>query len=400
MKKLFLLLALLWASPIFAQVQLWPIVKEQIFDSTGRPLSNGCIFTYISGTNTPQATYTDFTGGTPNPNPIVLDGSGRPPLGTDVWLGAGAYRIKVVSQGGVNCASGVQLYVEDGITSSSASILASNNTWTGTNTFNGPTVFNGSVTMNVGFTSNGPSNLSAGGSLAGTFSGSPIFSGSPNFSGGFFATTGTFSGQIISTVATGTPAFVIASTTQIPNLDASELETATWESPNPIGVVTPNAGVFTALAAMQFGLNGGTTQTATQGTDTTLLTSGTFTGTAGTPVCKDANGGATTIGCAGGGFSALHTATAGGCTTQGTSYANCDVSMTWSAAFADTAYIPTCSVRDTNLQASGGDGSTGDAPGIIIRSFTTTTITATIQTLRGAAITAANTTVFCTGVHP
>ena len=221
---LIVLYVLLWALPLFAQVQLGvPLVKSRYFDNNGHVLSNGCIFTYISGTSTPLATYTDFGGLTANPNPVVLDASGVPP--NDIWLtGGSAYRITLVTQGGVKCATGFQIWSEDGITVGFASLLNSNNTWTGTNTFNGSTIFNGAVTFNVGFTSNGPSNLTAGGSLAGTFTGNPTFSGTPNFTGGFLATTGTFSGQIISTLATGTPPFVIASTTEVPNLNVNLLE--------------------------------------------------------------------------------------------------------------------------------------------------------------------------------
>lgn len=96
----------------------------------------------------------------------------------------------------------------------------------------------------------------------------------------------------------------------------------------------------------------------------------------------------------------IKTASAAGCNTQGTSYANCDVILTWSGgAFADTAYFPSCSVKSTNLQASGGDGSSGDAPNVPIRTFGTSTITVALQTLRGAALTGTNITVYCTGVH-
>lgn len=97
---------------------------------------------------------------------------------------------------------------------------------------------------------------------------------------------------------------------------------------------------------------------------------------------------------------AIKTATSAGCTTQTNSNANCDVTLTWSGgAFADTAYIPTCSFRDTNMQASGGDGSSGEVGTITIRSFTTSTITATLLSVRSIGLTAAATTVYCQGVH-
>ena len=101
------------------------------------------------------------------------------------------------------------------------------------------------------------------------------------------------------------------------------------------------------------------------------------------------------------GFTQIATASAVGCTTQGTSFSNCDVTMTWSSAFADTGYIPVCAVRDTTLQASGGDGSTGDVPNVPIRSFSATQITVALTTLAARSISgAANATIFCIGVHP
>jgi hypothetical protein len=398
------LLAYLWVGvqTVKAQVQLPPLVKAQWFDVNGRPLANGCLFTYISGTNTPLVTFTDFTGGTSNPNPIVLDGSGREPFGTDIWLGSGSYRFKLVSQGGVNCASGVQQWVEDGITTAFGTILSSNNVWTGTNTFNGPSIFNGAVTMNVGFTSNGPSNLTAGGSLVGTFSGSPIFSGVPNFSSGFNATTGTFSGQIISNVLTGTAPITVASTTVVPNLNASLLVGCVWASPCPIGITTPNIGVFTALTATSvFSLGGGTNQTATQGTDTTLLTSGTFTGGTGSTICKDANGGATTIGCATSGFTKIEgmsfcpvgcTVTGTPCSTGAGANATCVNAITWPTAFVDSNYTLTC----TGL---------GVAAGFPFIPYTTSksstgVIVTTSNGQGSAAMISAVSEIDCSGIHP
>src|ERR1700676_1141302 len=394
------LLALVLSVPTLAQVQPRPQIPEQQLDNNGRPLAGGCLQTFHSGTTTPLATYSDALGTVLNTNPVQYDSGGR----ARVFLQAQAYTLKLYSHGSTNnCATslGPIIWSIDGINPSANSILASGNTWTGSNTFNGATVFNGSVTMNAGFTSSGPNVLGGGGSMSGTFGGSPIFSGTPNFSGCLMGTNGTLSGQLTMTVATGTPPFVIASTTNIPNLNASSINGCTFAIPCPIGSTTPNTGVFTTLQAnTSFTLNGGTAQTGIQGTDTKLLTAGTFTGSTGAQLCKDANGGATTIGCPSG-FTQISTASAVGCTTQGTSYANCDVTLTWSTAFADTNYIPTCSVRDTALEASGGNGSTGDSPNVPIRSFTTTQIVVALQTLRGSAISgAANTTIYCHGIHP
>lgn len=45
--------------------------------AVGAALAGGKVYTYAGGTSTPLATYTDYTGGTPNANPVVLDADGR-----------------------------------------------------------------------------------------------------------------------------------------------------------------------------------------------------------------------------------------------------------------------------------------------------------------------------------
>jgi hypothetical protein len=61
------------------------------------------------------------------------------------------------------------------------------------------------------------------------------------------ATTITASGQITSTVTTGTAPFVVASTTNVANLNASSLSGATFASPGAIGSGTPSTGLFTTV---------------------------------------------------------------------------------------------------------------------------------------------------------
>lgn len=61
---------------------LAPALRQFYYDSNGNPLSGGLLYSYQAGTTTPQVTYTDSTGGTPNANPVVLDASG----GAQVWL--------------------------------------------------------------------------------------------------------------------------------------------------------------------------------------------------------------------------------------------------------------------------------------------------------------------------
>ena len=62
--------------------QLAPTPVFKAFDNNGLPLANGMLYSYIAGTTTPQATYTDSTGSTPNTNPVVLNARGE----ANVWL--------------------------------------------------------------------------------------------------------------------------------------------------------------------------------------------------------------------------------------------------------------------------------------------------------------------------
>jgi hypothetical protein len=68
-------------------VSLSPVggAAQQFFDNNGQPLSGGKIYTFVSGTTSPQTTYTSSTGATPHTNPITLDSAGRVP-GGELWL--------------------------------------------------------------------------------------------------------------------------------------------------------------------------------------------------------------------------------------------------------------------------------------------------------------------------
>lgn len=92
-------------------VALAPVVHMQFLDNSGKPLANGCVSTFQAGTTTNQATYVDSTGTSQNTNPIILNAGGF----ADIWLAAQAYKIKVVSAGGVNCVSGVTQYTIDNV---------------------------------------------------------------------------------------------------------------------------------------------------------------------------------------------------------------------------------------------------------------------------------------------
>lgn len=78
-------------------VNLSPVggVAAQFLDNNGNVLTGGKIYTYASGTTTPQASYTSAAGTTAHSNPIILDASGRVP-GGEIWLTDGLqYKVAI-----------------------------------------------------------------------------------------------------------------------------------------------------------------------------------------------------------------------------------------------------------------------------------------------------------------
>lgn len=358
MRKLLLAIAVLCAlgGTASAQVSPLPFVKPQYFDNYGRPCAGCKLFSYVAGTTTPQATYSDPGGVFPNPNPVVLDASGR----ANVYLSASGYKLILQTS------AGSTIWSVDNVVVSAIALLSSNNVWSGTNTWNNASIFNGSVTFNAGFTSTGPNILNGGGTIAGTWLGSPTFSGTPNFSGGFLATTATYSGQIISTVTTGTPPFVVASTTKVANLNADLLDGCDWASPCAIGTTAANTALFTTV-----GIGGGTplassNQTGTgniilslnpvmQGyVDYTEITAPSAPGAGITRCYVDSTTHRWTCKNSGGTFGQSFTQsttfcasgcdqTGTPCTTTNSSYDQCGPqAINWQVNFADTNYSVTC----------------------------------------------------------
>ncbi len=68
-------------SPVFG-------AGAQLFNNQGIVLSGGKIWTYLAGTTTPAATWTDSTQIITNANPIILDSAGR--LSNEMWLQSGS----------------------------------------------------------------------------------------------------------------------------------------------------------------------------------------------------------------------------------------------------------------------------------------------------------------------
>lgn len=69
-------------------VNLSPVAgaAAQFFDNSGNVLTGGKLYTYDAGTTTPAPTYTNSSGITAHPNPIVLNAAGRVPDSGEIWL--------------------------------------------------------------------------------------------------------------------------------------------------------------------------------------------------------------------------------------------------------------------------------------------------------------------------
>ena len=154
--------------------------------NTGAALVGGKLYSYEPGTSTPKATYTSQAGSVANPNPVQLDGNGE----ANVWLGTGGYKFKLTD------AYDVELWTIDGIQLPDSETFAS-------------LVVTGATTL----------------------------------------AAVSVSGQIISTVTTGTAPLVISSTTKVDNLNADKLGGKNWAEPDPIGATTPKSGKFTTVEA-------------------------------------------------------------------------------------------------------------------------------------------------------
>jgi hypothetical protein len=84
---------------------LTPVPKIQFFDANGNPLAGGKLYSYNAGTTTPRPTYTDYGGGTPNANPVILDSRGE----AAVWLDNSLYKLKLTS------ATDVEIWTVDNV---------------------------------------------------------------------------------------------------------------------------------------------------------------------------------------------------------------------------------------------------------------------------------------------
>lgn len=78
---------------------LSPVANDQQCNANGAPLVGGKVFTYLAGSTTPAATYTDSTSGTQQANPIILNSLGLP--ASPIWMNGGV-ALKFVIQDASN----------------------------------------------------------------------------------------------------------------------------------------------------------------------------------------------------------------------------------------------------------------------------------------------------------
>lgn len=79
---------------------LSPVCNDQSIDANGDPNTGGWAETYLAGSSTPAAVYTDDTGGTPHTQPIYFNSLGYPTQGP-IWLTGGiAYKFIIKNAAG------------------------------------------------------------------------------------------------------------------------------------------------------------------------------------------------------------------------------------------------------------------------------------------------------------
>lgn len=108
---------------------LSPLPVQQFTDNNGNLLAGGQLFLFEAGTTTPQAAYTDSTGDTPLPNPIILNSRGEvapSAIGTScgLWLNPTlAYKVVLAPANDTNPPTN-PFWTVDQVVSPQAAILA------------------------------------------------------------------------------------------------------------------------------------------------------------------------------------------------------------------------------------------------------------------------------------
>lgn len=272
-------------------------------------------------------------------------------------------------------------------------------------------------------------NLTGPGAITGVFSGNWSTTGTVTHSGtDIFSGTTTFS---TTPAFTNTNPFTVSNPTVIPNLNASLLNGATFAIPGPIGSTTPSTGAFTTISA-----TGQITSTLVTGTAPFAITSTTlvpnlnvglvngvaYPATApahSVPVITTVNATATykvvpncagalnytqstdVFGCNSSGIATpiIQTASVAGCTTAAPPASVCGNTVTWPTPFADASYVAFCSGVSTYTVPQTG-GTFGVAGIADVRSYLAASVQAVTTNLNEGNIAANFTTINCVGIHP
>lgn len=104
MKRYLIFAVILLALPAFGQGTLSPQPHLQFLDNSGLPCSGCILTTYLAGTATLSATYSEYTLTTANPTAITLNSAGRPSNGgveIALFLGLRSYKFTLTKAGSV-----------------------------------------------------------------------------------------------------------------------------------------------------------------------------------------------------------------------------------------------------------------------------------------------------------
>lgn len=220
----------------------------QFFTNAGVVLAGGKLYTYVAGSTTPQATWTDSTQAVQNANPIILDSAGRP--SNEIWLVAGTNNYKFV----LKDSNDVTLGTWDNITGIAAS-NAVQSEWISsglTITYVSATAFTVTGDQTAVFTTNRRLQYFL---ATGTFY-------------GYVAGRSYSSGTGLTTVTVAADTTVLDATLQAvsygffnptnPSVPQNYLKVGDAINNTPIGNLVPSTGSFTNLASANVNITGGT----------------------------------------------------------------------------------------------------------------------------------------------
>jgi hypothetical protein len=113
-----------------------------VLDGNGSPVSGAKVYTYLAGSSTPQATYTDRTAATPNANPTICDSAGRATLFFDDSI---VYKIVVKTSADVTLVTVDNFSVNPVISKATTLTISGNGTIGGTFGVTGNTTVGGTL---------------------------------------------------------------------------------------------------------------------------------------------------------------------------------------------------------------------------------------------------------------